>query len=353
MASNGDDLFVKDIQKIQKQFIFYWAMIVFNLGFVLNIFSIVVFLRRRFHNNSNAMYNILIALASNCSILIYYLILFPQSMDFNFLKISDFSCKINSFLLRVFLQLVSWLNVVVSFDRMIIVLYPYTHPKLTTNRIIDISFMLLFVFISLMNGVNLWFKVVVTQSIFNNNTNTSFMVADCIGENVILNEARDMIAIIMRNLLPFVLMLVSNSALIRGLFKQKRSLNLNRSMKREMNISVSVIAQNIMFILFMTPIAIALIYQYNSQFYTIQKGAANSTRTIVLINLLILISACLATFTICFPFIVNFLFNKLFRKEFLFIVKSIFFLLFSRKKVARFESNLDRSTNQNMSTRNK
>ena len=318
---NNEDLaFISSIVGIQKSLLFYWSLIVFNMGFVLNSFSIILYMRKKLASSPIAAYNIYIALTGNICIVLLYISFLPQSYGINLYAYSDLSCKLNSFLLRIFTQMISWLNVLMSLDTMLSVLAPSKYKSHKTNRLVYCVFAFVFVCLCVVNSANLWFRVMVVQQIYDPLTNTTLNRVDCVSATIIM-QTRDMISIIVRILVPFTLMLITNVSLIVGLFRIKISLKQNNSLRRERRLSVSVLAQNLLFIVFMAPQAVAIVYQYLVSYYTIQSNLTNSTRFQVIFNLAILCSSALSTNTICFTFVINLVFNKLFRQECLRLLK--------------------------------
>ena len=273
-----------------------------------------------------AYYNILTAITCNFSIVLLYLGFFMPGLGLDVLLLSDFSCKINQFLTRVLTHLISWLNVLTSFDRMISVIYPYKHRLISKKRHIILSIMLVIIDLSIMNSTNLFYNLTVIRSVYVNATNTTVTTKGCVGVNTI-TEIADLVAIISRTLLPFFLMFFSNSALIVYLYKHRRVISTTRSMKKELNFSVSVIAQNIIFVLLMTPYSVAKVYQYNID-YILKSRYFNLTKEVVIFNIFYVCAACLSTYTSCYLFFVNVAFNKLFRKELRVISRQILFKCF-------------------------
>ena len=333
MNSSQVDTLVPFIQSLQKSIMFYWTLSAFNLGFLLNILLVAVYMRKVFRGNPTAVYTIFIAIAGNVYIVLMYFNFFPQAYSVNYAATSDLSCKLNSFLLRVFPHLISWLNVMMSVDRMTSVLYPNLYLLVKTNKFICLASVCVFIALCMVNSINLWFKVMIVQRIFNPATNSTLVIRDCTSEG--LTQTRDLIGIVMRTLLPFTCMFVSNTALIVGLWRQKRRmLNMTRSLMREFNFCVSVLAQNGLFILSLAPHSAAVIFQYTFIYYT-SSTANNSTRMFALINLAVICGICLSTYTVGYTFVVNLVFNRLFRKEFGLIVNGVFYRVGCVRKIIK------------------
>ena len=322
--SDSDAQFSAYMLTIQQELIFYWTLLVLNVSFMLNICMAVVFMRKKFAKNPMALYNVYIAYASNTCVIIMYFSFFPQAYGLNLTAYSDFSCKFISYTIRVFTQMISWLHTLLSMDRMVSVLSPTWHLSLKTPTFTKASSLVLFVALLAVNLENMWFKKLDGRP-----------TPQCTSDSE-TSEARDMINIVMRTLLPMALMLVANNVLIVSLFKQKHDIHLDRSMKREISFSVSVLVQNLLFVVFMVPQAVSVIYQYNADYRTSKSSPVSSTRLGAIINLCMACANVLATYTICCSFLVNLVFNKLFRDE-LRVVARILLSMVSPKYAASLE----------------
>ena len=149
----------------------------------------------------------------------------------------------------------------------------------------------------------------------------------------------------MRTVLPITSMCFINSALIASVFKQKRTLNLNRSLRREVNFTLSVVAQNVLFIILMTPHTILLCYQFKVSYFN-GTNAASSKTTVALLNLLYMSAITLASSTVCCFFFVNLAFNKLFRKEFLILTSGVYTFITKQSLLIGQSSASDKDTTQ-------
>ena len=308
-AIDSDILFSANLLDMQKTLVFYFTLIIINTGFVLNICVILVFAQKTFAHNPMAAYNIYIAFTGNIATIVLYFSFFPHAYEQNLETYSDFSCVCIAYASRVFNQMISWLHVMMSLDRMISAINPTLHLHVKQRRFISHACVFVFICLLLVNIPNVFFRVTRQQC-------TSDLTT---------TQARDMIRIIMRTLLPFALILVANSVLITNLFRRKRNLSLNRSMRKEISFSVSVVAQNLLFIAFMAPKTVVIIYQYKVAFHPDSHNDTPlfSVRNQAIINFATTCAAALSTYTICSSFLVNAIFNKIFRKHLMLLVKHV------------------------------
>ena len=332
--SDEDALFSAYLLDKQKSLVFYFTLIVINTGFILNICIVAVFVRKTFANNPMAAYNICIAFTGNIATIVLYFSFFPRAYGLQLDTYSDLSCKCITYASRVFNQMISWLHVMMSLDRMISIVNPALHLIVKTRRFITLACLFVFVCLLLVNIPNVLFRI--TKNAYN-------AQAHCTSDKA-TTRARDMIRIIMRTLLPFALILAANSVVIVNLFRQKRKLSHKRTMRKKISFSVSVVAQNLLFILFMVPQTVVIIYQYKVAFH---PDSQNNTplftlRNQALINLGITCAAALSTYTICSSFLVNVIFNKIFRKHLTILAKR-FTSIFANKNRTNRRSSHHRS----------
>lgn len=177
---------------------------------------------------------------------------------------------------------------------------------------------LIMLFSMICHSSNLLLNIVSTTS-FNPSTNQTTTTKLCTTNEIIVN-IRDGLTIIFRSILPFIVMLILNISLIRNLLNMKKKLNMTRSLSRELNFSFSIIALNILFLISILPNMVCLIllniYQYGFK-------SQLTSKNLVIINLAFSASLYFLTYNFSFPFFVNLKFNKLFRKEFLLLLKNL------------------------------
>jgi hypothetical protein len=142
----------------------------------------------------------------------------------------------------------------------------------------------------------------------------------CTATPILLNIT-DVMNVILRSYLPFLIMLACNILLTRELIRSKKKMLKSDSFRREYNFTFTVIGMNIFFFILYTPWSVYYILNriYNS-------STPNLSQVIIeRINLLRSISFSFAYLNNASVFVVNAIFNKLFRKE--------LFGLFKRSKL--------------------
>jgi hypothetical protein len=295
------------ITKKQVDIAFFYCIIFGTVGLVANVIGILVFKRKAFANKAIGIYNIIIANVNNCVIIISLISYSPLYFNQNPLLWSSASCKILHFLQHTFTVLSSLLDMMITFDRMIRISFPSKFMALKKqSNVIFITLCFLFLSIGL-NSFCFKYKIQDTSFIdtsFDNQTTESIMPSCMLDYSLLLSL--NIITIIIRIILPFTVMIVSDIILIYKLKKEKGE----RYSKKEKSFSHSVLALSILFLITHLPFGILLIYQ------TILEFGDSNYRTNFTVSLLYEFSLVIASYNYVFPTLVNLIFNKLFRQEF-------------------------------------
>ena len=252
---------------------------------------------------------------------------FSLSIDRDLLIKSNAACIILSYLIRVTVQLPSWIQVLMTYERFISVVYPNKFKFTKSKSRLALVILGIVLFIMVLNSINFWFYV---QQSVNYKNLTSF---DTNGTAVItlktsvsrvclsdrsLVRARDMMTASFRSILPFTFMLIGNVLLIRALVKSKKkthsssSKSSRSSMRKEVQFTISILAINMLFMIVYLPLAVTLyisgILAYNPSLASATFKAGNA--------LAFHISLYIAFLNNSLPLLINLKFNHLFRKEF-------------------------------------
>ena len=294
--------FTKETYLIQ----FYECVVLFNKGIVSNIINIVVSLRKELKNSIMSFYNILMSIFNILTLIfVGYLAFFAQSIGQEQLILRTYlNCILISYFIRIFSQMSSWINVMVTFDRMLCIVF-IQKVKFTENKkLLTCIVMAIFTLISVINSPNLLFKLEI-----NNSTNQTF----CTSSNAIIS-LRDTVAILMRILIPILLQIIMNSILIYKLFKARNNVTISRSLDKEYRFAFTIIILSIISILTELPFIMTTIfinvYGYNQSYIS---SASNES---AIASLAHVCSFLFSSFIYVVLFYVNIITNKLFRKAF-------------------------------------
>ena len=125
-----DQLFLLPLNDTRIKLLYYSCLTIIPLGITLNIISSIIFTRKRFDKTTMGYYNIVISMFNNILAAFGMVTYFSQSIGKDLTLTSDFSCLFLSFCMRLFTQMSTWMNVLVTVDRMISITYPNKFPFL-------------------------------------------------------------------------------------------------------------------------------------------------------------------------------------------------------------------------------
>jgi len=244
-----------DLSQLTYTFEFYSVLIVCTLGFLTNFMNVHVSFKKEIQKTTMGFYNIFMSLSSVFGIIfIGFLTFFPQSIGTNLLTKSDLSCRLIPYLARIFPQVNAWLNVMVSFDRVILMTYANradynnrpTHLK-EKSKLIRIV-LILFLVILTINMPGLFFYLTPQTTTIDPITNlTKVLSPQCTATNLIV-IFRDSVVMASRMVLPLIIQLALSAYLIYKLLK----LEINAttlSLKKEYTFTLTVVIFNMIFIL--------------------------------------------------------------------------------------------------------
>ena len=150
----------------------------------------------------------------------------------------------------------------------------------------------------------------------------------CARLNSNIGLAQDMIYVMMRILLPFIIMVICNAILVNYI-RNRRKVVINRSKeKREHRFTITVTIMNGFFLACNIPVVI-----YYIMFYYFQFSSALEVISLASYYSLILFSLCSILLSYIFifsQFFIDMIFNKVFRKE---ILAAFLFLTGRQNKI--------------------
>ena len=284
----------------------YGSVLVHPFGLISNAFSIVIFSRKKFWENTMGYYNIILSIDNNIVIAVNFIMSFSSGYGNDILLWSSFNCAFLFFVSRVSVSFSSWLNVMVSLDRMLFIIFPNRFLLLRKKKILTMIISVIFILLFAINSPNFYLYVSKTYSY----TNASNISTVTCGPPKNLEVLVDMIRILTRALIPFVLIIVINSFLIYKLIKTKSRFRHNVASKREYKFAYSISALSVFFIVSLTPFVLTLLL-----LTFMSQANLKNTKAYLVTTLCYGISVGLTTYNYCFVFLINLRFNSLFRDE--------------------------------------
>ena len=320
MSASQRDLqaYISQLSQFQNEIAFYSCLIIGNMSFASNILNILVCMRKKHRKEALGFYNPLMSVFNILSTMFGYLSLFPMTIGGQDLQVSsDYACILISYMGRICVQMSSWLNVMISFDRMITISYPYRFKRIRKRDMLSKFVLGLLLAITLVNTPNLLFSVVITETrVFNATTNQSKVVnvakACTCKFSSTMSVVRDLIAQLMRSALPIVLECVLNTLLIYKLIISRKNLTMQRSLHKDYKFAFTIVMLNAFFFITQIPLLISLVY-LNVLNY--QQPSAVPSKNLILAYFLYIVAAVFASCMYSTVFFVNIFFNKHFRAE--------------------------------------
>nr|QVK45696.1 G protein-coupled receptor [Proales similis] len=312
-------------RQISRDLNYYFSVIVLPIGVVLNLVSFIVFLRKSLNNKTNMGFLCAVLCGFNVVALTSGVIV--NGLLYFGIKVEEGSyqaCQFFGVWNRWILHLPSFQQVFMSIDIYISVTYPNRFQKFRSKSSyakLIVAMVVISFIVNILPFFNDFDSIYTTTSDQNNLTNitTNTTTSDSTCSNLeSLGLISDIINVLMRDLIPFSIMLVLNILMIKNLFKSKMALKTQRgTFKKEYQFSISVVAMNFVFLVIYTPWSITfLIYQV----YRFNPDLTNE----YLLELFLLfqtVSNCLAYINNFSVFFINFIFNTLYRVELLLILK--------------------------------
>ena len=310
----------------------------FPASMVLNSISIVVFNRKAFKANTMGFYytaiSVIDILLAISAFVYYYSVTINQDVSL----ISNFSCVFITYSNRTMtLQMSSWANVLVTFDRLLCVTYRNKFAFMKKKRNLFLGFIILFVVLTILDIPNFLFKVVTVESstiqnaTFSNGTQNNIIIINnekvCTASKNIV-YIRDTISMILRYILPFALMILLNTLLIKRLIKSKQI--ANRQLKKEYSFAFTVVFLNAFFVITLLPSALILI---GSNIVGYKDTTTVSYKTTAIMNFAYVVGQYFSGFNYTFTLLLNLQFNRLFRKEFIKMILDIKMFTLKRRKL--------------------
>ena len=303
---NQRDL-ILDLTQLTHVVEYYYFLVVCSLGFAANMLNILVCQRKELLKYTMGFYNILMSVFNILTLVaVGYLEMFSQSTSSTPLILrSGLNCVLITYFIRVFAHMSTWLNVMVTADRLLCVYNTNKFKFLKNKTLVSGLVVAVNVVICCANVPSLFFRLDPKTNVC---SSTKLVVL-----------LRDSIVVIVRFLAPLVLQLAMNTMLVRKLFKAKQNRSMSTRMRREYRFAFTTVVLNVVFIVTGMPMLVSMvfinIYGYDQTY--ISKRSSESA----LASFVYLCSVVFVSFFYVALFFVNFFTNKMFRRE----CKNIYF----------------------------
>ena len=308
--------YIDYIEHISNNVKFYMSISFIPMGFVLNLFSIYVFTSRKLRNNKISYLSCWYISFETISIIFgFVLFVFLPTVNFNISLKSEFNCKVFTYIRRIIIHCSSWTQVTCTLDRFLSIKFLNKIDILKQKgRNLCVITLIIILSISIINISNLFYHFIYTGQ--NNETKIT-----C-NANSNIKFTSDLISVVLRNILPFLVMLILNIIMAKDLIQSKSKFEQKNGNKRELQFTFTIICMNLIFFILNTPLSVVFIIQ---NIYKLNP----STSAVKLANIQLAydVTLCVSFINNCLPFFINFAFNKLFKSEAILIIERLFFTL--------------------------
>jgi hypothetical protein len=305
--------------RLESEIDFYFSITLQPIGCLFNIIALIVFSNKKLNNKN--IFGFLYAW-----LCVFNIICLSNSFIFSILNFFNIEAFSNSDLNCKFIfGWVKYVTHVPSFQMVLVAFYLYVctcHPS--KKEFLDkMKYTIIFITIGLVTLVDCYYTIYYKGKIEEEeqtnivevetaNQTTRF---DCITSILITDFIADMIHIIMRAIVPFLLILILNILTIFGIVKNKTGLSSarstkNRSKSNQRNrFSKSILGMNFIFIGIYTPWTICFIIFHLNHNFLMFPYIKDSIEFQILLS----IFECIAFLNNITPFFLSLAFNSLFR----------------------------------------
>lgn len=276
-----------------------------TIGFVGNILAFFVFSRKPLRKQSYSFYW-KIMIISDCIVLLHSFRHWANFvLNINIDLFSNILCKINEYQPYVASSVSQWLLVLISIDRLVIILYP-NRSRLMKKRYFQAILVAFIIAFSMLINIQLPFNYQL-QSIGNGKNSSRIQLVCYLPDNFEVNSNYLVMInfilpnIVINNILDVVLICFITSS--RRTVRKRVQINF-ASVNRDIKFAISSIALNVASSLLKIPFAIGL---YASNYFNMSQDQ-NKMLFIINVTILIIDNSDL--------FYINMIFNSIFYKEF-------------------------------------
>jgi hypothetical protein len=302
---NSSEL-ITSLTTLSNQISYYFLVITMPTGIVLNLASIIVFMRPNLNKTNMGFIFTILSIVDTISLLNYTFIV-RSSVLFGYNW--TFQCGVANYIRRTLFNISSWIQVYVSFDRYIYIYFLVGTHFFKTKMFTFLMLFLMLALVLITNATNL-ITFPQTRMIDANRTTTSCTTSRAI------RILTPIIAMLMRIYLPFLIMIILNTVILLKFLESKKKANMNRNTKKEYRFALITLSMDVSFLVFYLPIAVNLTLIALDEALSI----INTPLSDAVFSLYGNIAQLIAISYHALFFFFNIIFNKLFRRELVFML---------------------------------
>jgi hypothetical protein len=235
--------YIERIEHFENLFLKYTGLIMSPIGLMLNTLMIIVYSRKSFRKTTMGFYYVILGFFDNIAIISLFTGSYRLTTGLDFLTLSELSCRLTMYFVRMTQQIPGWIEVLITYDRLAFVAYPNRFQFLRSRLNITLMIAGIILVLCCVNSVNLW--LVVTEKTLGafksmNSTSSIKSASDAdrscvdyeyLNKSITLKECshfdpnftfiRDILSITSRIILPFVFMTYGNLKLAMKFIQSK------------------------------------------------------------------------------------------------------------------------------------
>jgi hypothetical protein len=266
MNSTAPSEYIVQLRLITQRVLFYSGIFVAFPGLILNTVNFIVYFKGNFTKSMRFFYS-LQSIVDILNIVIWLLVTFLPSLGIDISLQSDFLCKFLFTWRRVMAQSSSWLQVMISVDRLFSTFFSAKYRQVLGAKYLIGSVALIELVIVSTSMINLSFFLNIAVSTVNNQTVIQRTCAPRPGFGFIVNVSGFSIRVV----LSFLCMLVANLVLVNKLFIHKSM--MNKLSNKEYNFAFALVSNNFAYLLFNLPFSVQQLIEYLPVFNTAEDRA--------------------------------------------------------------------------------
>lgn len=301
MHDDDEDAYARNLDQISAKIKRICSIVLLSVGIIGNIISVVIYLRKKFRNQSIGIYLAVLSIFNIFAVAS----LLNDMYSFEWSRTTAY-CKYYAYLHYINLQYCSWILVINSMDHLLsIVMAIRLNNKIFKTK--KFQFLVLFVCLLILFLINI---PLFMHAYYNEKEKGCDLHAH-------VSYIIDIIDMFVCTLVPFIIMTVCTFIIISKVFKLKKPMNKrNRSskniFKKKTVFARTVIGINVLFLACNLPISIILIIlNYNTYAQTLSSSKKAELKLVYTIfHLIMYVHNAI-------PFFVYLICNRLFRQEFL------------------------------------
>ena len=290
---------------------YYLLILMLSIGIIGNVVSLFIFTRPCLNNKTDTgkLYTLLCAI--NILNILYEVFINNTDVFFQGFII-QLPLDSQYYIRNVLLQMSSWTQVLITFDRFIAVVYPIKYTQIIIKKWL-LYLIILGMFIAIV-GLNSPFFIRISSFTFNNET---FAVDNILSDE--MYTLTESIKIFMQVLIPYLFMLSLDVKVIFRLRKSKH--NLKRSSNKSYIFTRNTIIIDMIYLIFNLPPTLFDIYYFVVLY--IRNTSETSPYLFIIFQFLLLFPYIYSSFL----FIMFIIFNRIFRAELLAVLENLFHLI--------------------------